>query len=90
MAIEIKETRGIFEIAGNLTSQNLDAVRVYFESILETKDKIEIDLKKATSIDGSINLFFQRLVSKATNQGKEISILNGQSVSEFEKTTQKT
>jgi len=38
MALEIKENKGIFEIFGNVASQNLGALKVYFGTILESTD----------------------------------------------------
>jgi len=90
MALEIKENRGVFEISGRLTAQNLGAVRLYFESILETKNEIEINLEKASCLDGSVNQFFQRLANNVSNQGKVVSILHGQPVDVKEEVSQNT
>ena len=35
MALEIRENRGIFEVLGSITTQNLAALRIYFQNILE-------------------------------------------------------
>ncbi|MEM8998925.1 MAG: STAS domain-containing protein [Bacteroidota bacterium] len=78
MALEIKENQGIFEILGKVSSQNLGALRVYFELVLEVNENIIISLERVIEMDTSVALFFEGLYKKAAMQNKAISIVGKQ------------
>lgn len=75
MALEIKENRGLFEIIGKITSQNVNALRVYFKSVLETNDSIVISIEKVTVLDSSAAHFFEALYKEAAQNNRAISII---------------
>ncbi|MEM1257602.1 MAG: STAS domain-containing protein [Bacteroidota bacterium] len=78
MALEIKENRGIYEILGNVTAQNLGALRIYFENILETNKNIVINLENVSAIDSSSALFFESIYKEWAARNKVISIIGRQ------------
>lgn len=78
MALEIKENRGIYEVLGNVTAQNLGALRIYFESILETNDSVVINLENVSTIDSSSALFFESIYKEGASRNKAISIVGRQ------------
>lgn len=78
MALEIKENKGICEIFGNLQAQNLGALKVYFETVLETNDNVVINLDGVTSIDSSSALFFENVYKQGAARNKIISIVGRQ------------
>ncbi|GMN06218.1 hypothetical protein MTsPCn5_16070 [Croceitalea sp. MTPC5] len=78
MALEIKEDKGIFEVIGELTSQNLGALKVYFESALEVTDEMVISLEKVTVMDSSVALFFEKLYKQVAANHKVLAIVGRQ------------
>lgn len=78
MALEIKENRGFFEIIGRVTSQNVTALGVYFESVLELDDNIVISVEKVQEMDSSAALFFESLYRESAKQNKVVSIIGRQ------------
>ena len=78
MALEIRESRGIYEILGNVTSQNLGALRVYFDTVLETNESVVISLENVTTIDSSAALFFENIYKEGALGNKIISIVGRQ------------
>ncbi len=78
MALEIKENRGIFEISGNLSSPNLGALKIYFESVLETSDSIVINLENVKNMDSSSALFFEKIYNYGAERNKIVSIVGRQ------------
>lgn len=75
MALEIKENRGIFEIIGRITSQNVNALRVYFNSVMELNDSIVISIEKVLEMDSSAAHFFETLYKEAALNNKVVSIV---------------
>ena len=59
MALEIKENKGIFEILGTVSSQNLAALKIYFDAALENIDEIVVSLEGVIKMDSSSALFFE-------------------------------
>lgn len=80
MALEIRENRGIFEVYGNVAAQNLGALRIYFESILETHESMVISLENVHSIDSSSALFFEQLYKEGASRNKIVSIVGRQNI----------
>ena len=78
MALEIRENRGIFEILGNVSSQNLGALRVYFETIMESGENIVINLENINTMDTSSALFFEKLYQEGGKRNVVISIVGRQ------------
>ena len=75
MALEIKEDKGFFEITGRVTSQNLPALKVYFESLLELNDTMLISIEKVEEMDSSAAHFFESLYRGAATQNKVVTII---------------
>jgi anti-anti-sigma regulatory factor len=78
MALEIKENKGICELFGNLQAQNLGALKVYFETVLEANDNLVINLEGVTSIDSSSALFFEGIYREGAKRNKIINIVGRQ------------
>ncbi len=78
MALEIRENRGIFEVLGNVSSQNLGALRIYFETVLDENEHIVINLEYVNSLDSSSALFFESLYKDGASRNKAISIVGRQ------------
>jgi len=78
MALEIRENKGIFEVLGKVTSQNLGALKIYFESVLEVTDEMVISLEKVTSMDASSALFFEELYKQVAANHKVLAIVGRQ------------
>ena len=78
MALEIKENRGIFEILGNVASQNLGALKIYFDTILETHESIVINLENVATMDSSSALFFEDLYKEGAYRNKIVAIVGRQ------------
>lgn len=78
MALEIKENRGLFEISGRVSSQNLNALKIYFESILEATDIIVVSIENVDEMDSAAALFFEKLYREASLNNKVVSIVGKQ------------
>ena len=78
MALEIRENRGIYEILGTVSSQNLGALKIYFDSALEINEHMVISLERVTKMDSSSALFFEKLYKDACKQNKVVSIVGRQ------------
>lgn len=78
MALEIKESRGFFEIVGRITSQNVTALKVYFDSVLELNDHIVISIEKVHEMDSSAALFFESLYRETAGKNKVVTIVGRQ------------
>lgn len=78
MALEIRENKGIFEVLGKVTSQNLGALKVYFESTLEVTDEMIISLEKVTEMDASAALFFEQLYKNIAANHKVLVLVGRQ------------
>ncbi len=78
MALEIKENRGIFEILGNVSSQNLGALKIYFESALEQTNEMVISLEGIEHLDNSAALFFEKFYLEAVRQNKVVHLVGKQ------------
>lgn len=78
MALEIRENRGIYEILGNVTTQNLGALRVYFDTVLESNESIVISLENVTTIDSSSALFFENVYKQGAARNKRVAIVGRQ------------
>jgi ABC-type transporter Mla MlaB component len=51
MALQILENKGKFYIQGKITSDNVFAMKLHIESILEKRKYVTIDITKVTEID---------------------------------------
>lgn len=78
MALEIKENRGFFEIIGKVTSQNINVLRAYFDSVLEQNDSIVISIEKVVEMDSSAAHLFEALYKEAPSNKKVVSIIGRQ------------
>lgn len=78
MALEIKENRGIFELSGSLTTQNLGAIKIYFQQVLEHTDALVISLENITNIDAASAKYFEKLYHTVTKNNKVINIVGRQ------------
>lgn len=78
MALEIRENRGIFEVLGNVSSQNLGALRIYFQTVLESNESIVISLENVTAMDSSSALFFEGIYREGASRNKIVAIVGRQ------------
>lgn len=78
MALEIRESKGICEVLGNVSAQNLGALGIYFEGILETNENIVINLENVNGMDSSAALFFEGLYKEGARRNKVVSIVGRQ------------
>ncbi|UOY08114.1 STAS domain-containing protein [Muricauda sp. SCSIO 64092] len=78
MALEIKENRGFFEVIGRVTSQNVNVLRAYFDSVLEQNDSIVISIEKVVEMDSSAAHLFEALYKEAPSNKKVVSIIGRQ------------
>lgn len=78
MALEIRENRGIFEVLGSITTQNLAALRIYFQNILEGSESIVINLENVSAMDSSSALFFEGIYKEGASRNKVVSIVGRQ------------
>lgn len=84
MALEIRENKGIYEILGNVNTQNLGALGIYFENVLETSENIVINLENVRSMDSGAALFFESIYKKGAARNKVVSIVGRQNRDIFE------
>ena len=75
MALEIKENKGIFKVIGKVSSQNLGALKIYFESALENVDEMVVSLEGVTEMDSSSALFFERFYLQSVKQNKVVVLV---------------
>ncbi|WP_299431924.1 STAS domain-containing protein [uncultured Maribacter sp.] len=78
MAIEIKENSGMFEILGNISSQNMTSLKNYFESIIPISESIILNIEKVGGIDKSGAYMLEKLYKGAVEKNKIISIIGRQ------------
>ena len=78
MALEIRENKGIIEVRGNVASQNLGALRIYFETVLDSNENIVINLENVISMDSSSALFFESIYREGASRNKIVSIVGRQ------------
>ncbi|MEM9648048.1 MAG: STAS domain-containing protein [Bacteroidota bacterium] len=78
MSLEIRENRGIFEILGKVSTQQLGALNSYFNAVLEQEDNIVISLEKITQIDTSAVYFFEKLYRNSAKNNKVVSLIGRQ------------
>lgn len=85
MALEIKESKGIFQIHGKVTSQNLGALKVYFDTVLASQNTIVVNLEYLKDMDASAALFFEKLYRDAAARNKAMTIVGreNQNISEI-------
>ncbi len=75
MALEIKENRGVFQINGVVTSQNIGALKIYFDTVMESQNSMVISLEYLDDMDASAALFFEKLYRNGAAMNKVISIV---------------
>ena len=80
MALEIREDRGVLELYGKVTSENLGAIRIYFDSVLELAEVLIISLEGISEMDSSAAYFFEELYRKGAEQNRIVSIIGRQNI----------
>ena len=75
MALEIKEYKGVFQIYGSVTSQNIGALRVYFDTVLESQNTVVINLGYLKDMDAAAALFFEKLYRNAAGANKVVTVV---------------
>nr|WP_299383032.1 STAS domain-containing protein [Allomuricauda sp.] len=78
MSLEIRENRGIFEILGRVSSQQLGALNSYFNAVMEQEDSIVVSLEKVTYLDISAARFFEKLYQNSARNNKVVSLIGRQ------------
>jgi len=71
MALQINENQGLFEISGNITSQNIGVLKVYFDSVFESHDIVVLSIEKVAE-------FFEKLYKEVATNKKVLSIVGKQ------------
>ncbi|MBN8566093.1 MAG: STAS domain-containing protein [Flavobacteriales bacterium] len=75
MALQITEYAGIFEITGKLNTQNANALKNHFETLIQTENHIIISLNQVSEIDPSSFGIIVNLYKKALEKNKVFYIL---------------
>ncbi|WP_298502293.1 STAS domain-containing protein [uncultured Maribacter sp.] len=78
MAIEIKEKNGMFEVIGNISSQNMNSLKNYFETLIHSSEKIILNIENVKHIDKSGAFMLEKLYRNAAKTNKVISIIGRQ------------
>lgn len=75
MAIEIKEDRGVYELHGSLTTQNITAIRTYFLLILENHTDVVVNVEHLDLIDVSALNFLKDLPAEALGMNRNLTLV---------------
>ena len=75
MALEIKENRGLFEVKGKVTAQNVDALRAYFLNIIEGLEAFVISIEQVTEMDASGAKLFEELYTTCAQNNRYVAIV---------------
>jgi len=75
MALTITNNQGIFEINGNLISQNALSLEHHFQQILSNKEKIVVCLNKVKCIDTYGIIVLTNLYKSAMKNNKILYII---------------
>lgn len=75
MALQITKTAGIYEINGDLNSQNVYSLNNHFESLLAQSKFITVSLNKLVDIDAYAVSAFASLYKKALRNNKVFYII---------------
>lgn len=78
MAIEINEKSGMFEVIGNISSQNMSSLKNYFESVIHKSDQIVVNIEKVKKIDSSGAFMLEKLYKSTAISNKVMSIIGRQ------------
>ncbi|TAI47161.1 STAS domain-containing protein [Flagellimonas allohymeniacidonis] len=78
MSLEIRENRGVFEVMGKVSTQHINSLGVYFDSILESHDTFVVSLEKVTSLDAAAAHFFEKLYQKSAQRNKAVFLIGRQ------------
>lgn len=75
MALQILESKGIFEVEGDLTGKNLKLAKIHFNYLIDyCEGVITISFQKVKKIDKSTLSAMTELYEKAKRQGKTLLI----------------
>ncbi|WP_394747448.1 STAS domain-containing protein [Spongiimicrobium salis] len=88
MAIEIKKENGAFKIFGAITSQNMQSLKNYFESVIHQDEQIVLNVERLNHIDKSGAFMLEGLYKSAAFANKVISIVGRQNKKIFHKMTE--
>lgn len=75
MDFQIINNKGTFEIHGNLTVENTNYTKDYFNTLLDTYYEIVICLKKVNKIDKSALSVLEFISNKAKKRSKILFVL---------------
>ncbi len=78
MALQIKETQGIFEILGKISSNNTFFLKRHLEFLIESNESTIISLEKVSALDTSGAHLLEQLYHKAMKGNKIISFIGEQ------------
>ena len=78
MPLEIKEDHGVFEVLGDVTAQNVGALRAYYDSVLESQEQVIVSLEKVTVLDASAAHFFEKLYRESAERNKVMALIGRQ------------
>ncbi len=75
MDFQIINNKGTFEIHGNLTQENTNTAKDYFNTLLDTYYEIVICLKSVNKIDQSALNVLEFISNKAKKRSKTLFVL---------------
>jgi len=78
MALQIKETQGIFEILGKISSNNTFFLRKHLEFLIDANERTVVSLEKVSSLDSSGAKLLEQLYKKAMKGNKIIAFIGEQ------------
>ncbi len=75
MAVNIQENKGIFELSGSLSAQNLGAIQTYFLLVLEQQSEIVINVENLEAIDSSALRYLKELPAIARGMEARVTVV---------------
>jgi anti-anti-sigma regulatory factor len=75
MAVQIQENKGIFELSGSLSAQNLRAIQTYFLFVLEQQPEIVINVENLEAIDSSALHYLKELPAVARGMEARVTVV---------------
>ena len=76
MALTITKESGIYEVNGELNSQNMNSLKNYFDTIIEHSAYIKLSLNKIIGMDGAGVKFISSLYKKTVESNKVFFIVD--------------
>lgn len=78
MSLHITRTENVFQLAGNLTGNQVFQIRNFFKTILNSERSLEINLSGLDQLDLSAAMMFQDLKELGLRANKKVTVTNGE------------